>query len=142
MEFSTDSSRAIASWIVSGAAKRFPDIQWIYSHGGGSLVASRFLGGEGDNLRGEAKPDSRLYYLRKYYYDTIASNEATLGALKKTVEASQIVFGYFDIPRPRDVPAGDARKRFKALADTGVFTDAEIRGIAYQNALRLFPQYA
>ena len=104
-------------------------------------MASRFLGGF-VNLRGEAEPDSRLAYLRKYYYDTNASNEATLGALKKVVGASQVVFGHFDIPQARLGEPDAARERFQRVADTEVFTPAELRGIAHENALRLFPQYA
>ena len=142
LEFSTDTARTIVSWIESGSAKRFPDIQWIHSHGGGTMVASRFLGGEAQHLRGDAPPDSRLAYLRKYYYDTNASNEATLWALKRTMGAPQVVFGHFDIPQARLGEPGAARERFKEIEDTEVFTPAEMRGIAHENALRLFPQYA
>ena len=142
LEFSTDTARTIVSWIESGSAKRFPDIRWIHSHGGGTLVASRFLqGGEGTNLRGTPAPGSKLYYLRQYFYDTNASNEATLLALKKTVGASQIVYGHFDIPRPHDA-TGEGLRGIKRLADTEVFSAPELRGIGSGNVLRLFPQYA
>lgn len=141
LEFSTDTARTIVSWITSGSEERFPDIQWIHSHGGGTMVASRFLGGF-ENLRGEAEPDSRLAYLRKYYYDTNASNEATLRAIKTVVGASQVVFGHFDIPQERLGEPDAARTRFQRVVDTEVFTPAELRGIAHENALRLFPQYA
>ena len=140
LEFSSDTARTIVSWIESGSAKRFPDVRWIHSHGGGTLVASRFL--QGADLRGEAPADSRLAYVRKYYYDTNASNEATLLALKRTMGASQVVFGHFDIPQAPLGEPGAARERFKELEDTEVFTPAEMRGIAHENALRLFPQYA
>src|SRR5439155_17321382 len=52
LEFSTDTARTIISWIESGSAKRFPDIQWIHSHGDGTRVASRFLQGGTLNPRG------------------------------------------------------------------------------------------
>jgi hypothetical protein len=106
------------------------------------MVASRFLQSDAEHLRGEAPADSRLAYLRKYYYDTNASNEATLWALKRTMGASQAVFGHFDIPQAPLGEPGAARERFKDIEATEVSTPAEMRGIAHENALRLFPQYA
>jgi hypothetical protein len=53
--------------------------------------------------------------------------------------ASQLMFGYFDIPRDE---AFDGPKEFQKLIDTGEFTAEELRGIARDNALRLFPQFA
>jgi hypothetical protein len=142
LEYSTDTARTIISWIESGSAKRFPDIRWIHSHGGGTLVASRFLqGGDGANLRGTPEPGSRLYYLRQYFYDTNASTEATLWALKRVVGSSLVVWGHFDIPRPRDA-SGEGMARIKQLAATEVFTNAELRAIGSENVLRLFPEYA
>jgi predicted TIM-barrel fold metal-dependent hydrolase len=142
IEYHTDTTRAVMSWISSGAAKRFPDIQWIHSHGGGTLpiLAGRLLGGDAQKLRGEARPGSTLSYLRKYYYDTRhIDNWASSAAVKRMFGASQLMFGYFDIPR--DEPF-DGVKEFQKLIDTGEFTDAELRGIARENALRLFPQFA
>jgi hypothetical protein len=103
-------------------------------------MTARFVGG--GNLRGTAEPGSNLDYLRQYYYDTNARSEATLWSLKRTVGASQVVFGHFDIPQERLGEAGAARARFQQVRDTEVFTPAELRGIAYENALRLFPQFA
>jgi predicted TIM-barrel fold metal-dependent hydrolase len=140
LEFSTDTARTIISWITSGNAKRFPDIRWIHSHGGGTLMTARFVGAR--NLRGTAEPGSNLDYLRQYYYDTNASSEATLWSLKRTVGASQVVFGHFDIPQERLGESGAARERLQQIRDTEVFTTPELRGIASENALRLFPQFA
>jgi 6-methylsalicylate decarboxylase len=141
IEYGTDTARAIASWIISGSAKRFPDIRWIHSHGGGTLsgMTGRLLGDEVQYFRGEAPPDSRLHYLRQYYYDTRHSdNWVAAAALKRMVGASQLMFGYFDIPRDAGF---DGRKEFQKLVDTGEFTDAELRGIASGNLLKLFPQF-
>jgi predicted TIM-barrel fold metal-dependent hydrolase len=142
IEYSTDTARAIVSWIESGSAKRFPDIRWIHSHGGGTLVAIRFLGDEAQNPRAEAPPDSKLSYLRKYYYDTAggtASNVPMLGALKELVGPSQMVWGFFDIPGAYGQDAGAS---FREMGATGKFTEAELRGIERENALKLFPQFA
>ena len=142
IEYSTDTARTIVSWIDSGSASRFPDIRWIHSHGGGTLVATRYFGGEAGNFGEEAQPDSRLHYLRQYYYDTAggtATNEALLQGLKTVVGASQLVWGYSDIP---GAYGNDASGNFERMGDTGVFTAEELGGIARENVLRLFPQYA
>ncbi len=45
IEFGADTTRTIASLIVSRASQRYPNIKFIFSHGGGVLtaVAERFL---------------------------------------------------------------------------------------------------
>ena len=45
MEFGTDTTRTIASLIFSGTSAKYKDINWIWSHGGGSVTAfaERFL---------------------------------------------------------------------------------------------------
>ena len=37
IEFGTDTTRAIASLIFSGMTTKFPDITWIFAHGGGTM---------------------------------------------------------------------------------------------------------
>ena len=36
IEFGTDTTRTIASLIFSGASQKYKDINWIWSHGGGT----------------------------------------------------------------------------------------------------------
>ena len=51
-------------------------------------------GAHNDVVEGPAEPNSRLYHLRRFYYDTANScNTAQLQGLKTIVGASQIVFG-------------------------------------------------
>jgi predicted TIM-barrel fold metal-dependent hydrolase len=143
LEYGTDTARAIVSWIMSGSAKKFPNIRWIHSHGGGTLsgMTGRLLGNEVQYLRGEAPPDSRLHYIRQYYYDTRhIDNWAAAPVLKRMVGASQLVFGYFDIPR--EGAGFDGPKEFQKMVDTSEFTEQELDGIAHRNILRLFPNYA
>jgi predicted TIM-barrel fold metal-dependent hydrolase len=142
IEYHTDTTRAVMSWISSGSAKRFPDVRWIHSHGGGTIpiLAGRILGGD-SNLAEEPKPDSTLYFLRKYYYDTRhIDNQASSVATKRMFGASQLLFGYVDIPNPNAMY--DGVTEFKKLEDTGEFTAEELRGMARGNALTLFPEFA
>ena len=46
IEFGTDTTRAIARIVFGGAAARFPNIKWIFSHAGGTMpfLVERFEG--------------------------------------------------------------------------------------------------
>ena len=63
------------------------------------------------NLRGTPEPNSRLYHLRRFYYDTAQSTNAIqMQALKTIAGVSQIVFG-------TDYPFGaTAAKQVQGLA--------------------------
>jgi predicted TIM-barrel fold metal-dependent hydrolase len=146
LEFPTDSTRAILSLIASApnatsAATRYGDIRFIFSHGGGTLPAiiGRIgVGGPddlGDNLAKPAAPNSRLYHLRRFYYDTaMSTNPVQIGALKTIAGASQILFG-------TDYPfGGDALKHRQGLEKCGLSAD-ELRGILRENTAKLLPKY-
>ncbi len=47
IEFSTDTTRSIASLVLSGTTNRYPDIRWIFSHAGGTMpsLLERLLSG-------------------------------------------------------------------------------------------------
>src|SRR5205807_1653686 len=88
VELNTDTSRAIVSLINDGdgrgqktsAATRYADVRFIWSHAGGTITAlsGRILGGADspDVLSRPPEPNSRLYHLRRFYYDTALSTNA------------------------------------------------------------------
>lgn len=135
-EYPTDTSRAIISLVASGTAAKYPDIRFIFSHGGGTItsVIGRLAGptANGDGVTRAAAPDSRLAQLRRFYYDTAgAANQINMGALKTLATASQIVFG-------SDAPFFDVAPTVAGLQNSG-FTDAELRAVERDNALKLLP---
>jgi predicted TIM-barrel fold metal-dependent hydrolase len=139
LEYPSDTTRAIMSLIVSGTATRCPDIKFIFSHAGGTItsIAGRFLGpaGNGDALAKAAEPNSRLYHLRRFYYDTAQStNPPLMQALKLLVPTSQIVFG-------TDFPFANGVAQLAGLQSCGL-SAAELRGIYRDNAVKMMPQYA
>lgn len=147
LEFPTDTTRAILSLIASAqntpsAATRYGDIRFIFSHGGGTLPAIIGRVGVGgpddlaDNFTKPAAPNSRLYHLRRFYYDTaMATNPLQIGALKTMAGTSQILFG-------TDYPfGGDAVKHRQGLEKCGLTPD-ELRGILRENSAKLLPKYA
>jgi predicted TIM-barrel fold metal-dependent hydrolase len=146
LEFPTDTTRAILSLIASApnatsAATRCGDIRFIFSHGGGTLpaiIGRVGVGGPddlGDNLAKPAAPNSRLYHLRRFYYDTaMATNPVQIQALKTIAGASQILFG-------TDYPfGGDAVKHRQGLEKCGL-SENELRGIFRENTANLLPRF-
>lgn len=139
LEYPMDTTRTIASLIVSETATKSPDVRFIFSHAGGTLigVAGRLLGAEmtADNLAKPAVPNSRLHHLRRFYYDTAGSaNPVNMQALKTLVGTSQIVFG-------TDAPFFDGAPQVQGLQRAG-FSAEEMRGVERDNALRLVPRFA
>ncbi len=138
IEYNTDTTRAIASVIVSGMADRTPDVTYIFSHAGGTMpyLVERFgIGGPdttADILAGTPEKGSKLYHLRRFYYDTAQStNPIQMQALKALAGASQIVFG-------TDYPFSNIVNHVVGLKKCG-FTAQELRGIDRENGLRFLP---
>jgi len=137
LEYPTDTTRTIASLIVSNSATKYPDIRFIFSHAGGTItsIAGRLLGptASPDAFSRPAEPNSRLHHLRRFYYDTAGSaNPVNMQALKTLVPVSQILFG-------TDAPFFDGAPQIAGLQASG-FTTAELREIERENALRLVPR--
>lgn len=135
VEFVFDTTRTILSLLQTGAVARFPDIKFIWSHGGGTVpyITSRLNGAGGKLL-----PKGVMFELQKFYYDTAqAFNPYTLPSFKKFVPTSQILFGT-DFP----LGGGSAAIVAKGLITDGGFTPAELRAIERDNALRLLPRFA
>lgn len=138
IEYGHDTTRAIVALLFSGAAARFPDIRWIWSHAGGTAP---FLAGRIDanaqRLKDAATrmPQGAIHELKRFHYDLAgAANEGALASLLKLVPAERVLFGT-DFP-----PAGPSASVVKALAGLG-FGKADLEAIERGNALRLMPQF-
>ena len=88
------------------------------------------------NIAKPAEPNSRLYLLQRFYYDTAQSaNTVQLQALKTLVGVPHIIFG-------SDYPFGaSAGRHLKGLAKCG-FNAEELRAIQYENAVKILPRFA
>ena len=148
LEWLTDTSRSIFSLINDGAAPggtktfvsratRYADVQFIWSHGGGTLLGavSRFLGAEMANLSAPTAKNTRLYHLRRFFYDTATvANPIQMEPLKHLVGSSQILFGS-DFPF---VPIAVGEIGLQASG----FTEEELRAVYFNNASRLLSHSA
>jgi predicted TIM-barrel fold metal-dependent hydrolase len=135
VELSSDLARTIANLIQSGTANRTPNVKYIWSHGGGTIFSARFIGsaGDGDVLNKPAPPNSKLYHLRRFYYDTAsAADQIHMQLVNMVVSTSQILYG-------TDVPWGNPASIGKELEKCS-FNAAQFRAIEYENARRLLPK--
>ncbi|MGH8325665.1 MAG: amidohydrolase family protein [Steroidobacteraceae bacterium] len=142
IEYGTDTTRAIASLVFSGAAHAFPAIRWIFCHAGGTMpfLIGRFqyLGRvQGRTAEGASKiPHGVMYELKRLYFDTAQSaNPYALGPLKRLVDTSHILLG---TDFPYRTVGGDVR----GLASCGLFAPGDLQMIERDNALRLMPELA
>ncbi len=86
------------------------------------------------NLRSPAEANSRLFHLRRFYYDTAQStNIVQMTGLKTIVGAGQIVFG-------TDYPFNNAGRHLAGLRECG-FSEAELRGVHRENAVKILPRF-
>ena len=139
LEYNTDIARTIISLIENGRVLECPDINFVFSHAGGTLLAltGRFLGNQASaaNLAKQADPKSRLGQLRRFYYDTaLSTNPIQMRALKRLVSTSQIVFG-------TEYPFNTSSNIAAGLQESGIFAPDELRAIDYENAWRILPKY-
>ena len=142
IEYNTDTARTIISLIDSGRALETPDIKYIWSHAGGTILAlpGRFLGQQATraNLAKQADPKTRLGQLRRFYYDTAGStNPIQLTALRQLMGGgvSQILFG-------TDFPFGHSANIAAGIEESGVFTPEEMKLVDRGNAIKLLPKFA
>jgi 6-methylsalicylate decarboxylase len=136
VEWGADTTRTIASLIFTGASMKYPEINFIFSHGGGALTA------EAERLRiqilmappykGKFTREMVEHELKRFYYDTAqVANEVTIHALAKLVGLSQIVFG-------TDYPYRTSAEHVAGLAQR--FSTDDLAAIDSGNVLRILPK--
>ena len=130
---STETTLTIASVLYSGTAAKFPEIRFIWSHGGGTMpyITGRF--GVNADAKTPELPNGVLFEIQKMYYDTAqAFNEYTLPTFTKLVPLSHMLFGT-DYPFARGETVAGGLGKFG-------FSPAVLRAIERDNALALFPR--
>ncbi len=134
IEYGTDTTRAIASYVYRGAARRFPDVRMIWSHSGGTMpfLMERFEGAD-RGARAQV-PDGFRAAARRFFYDIAQSTHAIPSqALKQLVPTDHIVFG-------SDFPFRTCLDHVKGLEAAKVYTAGELQGIYAGNVTRLLPE--
>lgn len=138
VEFGTDTTRTIVDIVFSGTAARCPNINFIFSHAGGTLpfITERLIKMPVlDPKLLPRVPNGVMHELKRFYYDTAwAAHPGALASLTRMVSVSQILLG-------SDFPYRTGPDNVKGLMDYG-FTDSDLKAIWRDNALRLLPKLA
>jgi predicted TIM-barrel fold metal-dependent hydrolase len=136
IDFPTDTTRTITDLVYSASLMRFPNIRWIFSHGGGTvLMLTPRLSGAGlsPEERGAIMPNGFEQELRKLYYDvaSVALSPIPMAAVLKGIPKDHLLFGS-DIPFFTIERIATAVSKFDIPA-------ADLRMLQWENALRLMP---
>ena len=136
VEWGADTTRSITSLIFSGTSQKYPDINWIFSHGGGGLTAfaERLLVQMVATrpYQGRFTRETVQAELDRFHYDTAqVSLGGTLAALAKLVPVSQIMYG-------SDFPYRTAAEHSKGV--DAIFDEQDRRRVNRENARRILPR--
>jgi predicted TIM-barrel fold metal-dependent hydrolase len=137
IDFPTDTTRTITDLIYSGSLIRFPNIRWIFSHGGGTILmlTPRLAGGSlTPEERAATIPNGFEHELQKLYYDiaSVALSPIPMAAVLKGIPRDHLLFGS-DIPFFTIERIASAVKKFDVSGE-------DLRMIQRENALRLIPR--
>jgi len=138
IEFPTDTTRTITDLVYSGTLMRCPNIRFIFSHGGGTILMllSRLAGGAlTPEERAATIPNGFEHELQKLYYDiaSVAVNPTAMTALFNVIPKEHILFGS-DIPFWTIEKIATAMNKFDISA-------SDLRKIQRENALQLVPRF-
>jgi predicted TIM-barrel fold metal-dependent hydrolase len=138
IEVPHDTTRAITSLLLSASFARWRDINWLFSHAGGTMpmmaarIESFYARSEGTPSARDFAPEGIMGELRRLNYDTAnATSAAAIAALLEFVPVSKVTYGsdypYFGL---------DQMKKLEQLG----FDEPDLRAIGSGNACRLIPR--
>jgi len=136
IEYGTDTTRAMASYIYRGAARRYPDVRMIWSHSGGSMpfLIERFDGADKGPAAKAQAPEGFRAAASRFFYDIAQSTNAVPSrALRQIVPVDHIVFG-------SDYPFRTTLEHVQGLEAAKVYTGAELKGVYAGNVGRFLPE--
>jgi 6-methylsalicylate decarboxylase len=142
IDFTADTTRAIAQLHYSNTFARTPDVTYIFSHAGGTVpyLAGRFaIVDQMDVIRGAENRASAADTFRRLYWDTALSwSDPVLAMLRSVVSIDHVLFGT-DYPYLRRDLAVNARGH---IASTLELTLDEKTAVLGGTAATLIPRLA
>jgi len=142
IDFTADTTRAVAQMHYSNVFARTPDVTYIFSHAGGTVpfLAGRFaIVDEMNVIPGAESRSSAADTFRRLYWDTALSwSNPTLAMLRSVVGIDHVLFGT-DYPYLRRDLAVGARDH---IAGSSQLTQDEKSAVLGGTAARLIPRLA
>jgi predicted TIM-barrel fold metal-dependent hydrolase len=142
IDFTADTTRAVAQLHYGNTFARTPNVKYIFSHAGGTIpyLATRFsIVDEMNVIPGAEERGTAADTLRRLYWDTALSwRPPILRMLRSEVGMGQVLFGS-DYPYLRRDLAVGCRLEVETSAE---LDSKESRAVLAGNALKLFPRLA
>jgi aminocarboxymuconate-semialdehyde decarboxylase len=140
IDFTADTTRAIAQLLYSNTFAATPDVKWVFSHAGGTVpyLAGRFgIVDEMGVIPGAQHRSSAAQTFRGLYFDTALSwSDPVLAMLRAVVGVDHVAFGT-DFPYlRRDLAVGNRQR----ILDTDALSAAEKDRVLGGTALTLIPR--
>ncbi len=136
VEFMFDVTRCITSLLYRGTLAKFPDLRFIFTHGGGTLpqLAERIVRNVANQKAvAERLPHGAMAELQKLYFDiTATTSRPALAGLREFVPVTQWLYG-------TDYPFLPPEATDRGLMSFGL-SAADLAAIGRENAERLFPR--
>src|SRR5258705_484888 len=140
LDFVADTSRAIALLHYSNTFARTPNVQYIFSHAGGTIpyLATRFgIIDEMGVIDGGKERGTAADTFRRLHWDTALSwRDPVLHLLRSVVGLDRVFFGS-DFPYLRRDLAVGCREQ---VGRTTALSDAERAAVLGENAMKLLPR--
>ncbi len=138
IEFPFDTTRTITDLVFSGTLMRCPNIRFIFSHGGGTILMllERLSGG---NLKPEERadviPNGIEHEVQKLYYDiaSVAVSPTAMLAVFNVIPKEHLLFGS-DVPFWKVETIATAMNKFD-------ISGSDLRKLQRENALTLVPRF-
>jgi predicted TIM-barrel fold metal-dependent hydrolase len=142
IDFTADTTRAVAQLHYGNTFAHTPNVKYIFSHAGGTIpyLATRFgIVDEMNVIPGAEERGTAADTLRRLYWDTALSwRQPILRMLRSEVGLEQVLFGS-DYPYLRRDIAVKCRTEVETSPELSA---EEARAVLSRNALRLFPRLA
>jgi predicted TIM-barrel fold metal-dependent hydrolase len=140
IDFTADTTRAVAKLHYSNTFARTPNVKYIFSHAGGTIpyLATRFgIVDEMGVIPDQARRGTAADTFRRLYWDTALSwRDPVLEMLRSIVGIDHVLYGS-DFPYLRRDMAIAGRRQ---LAQSKVLNDGERKNILGETALSLLPR--
>ena len=142
IDFTADTTRAIAQLLYTNTFARTPDVTYIFSHAGGTVpyLAGRFeVVDEMGVIPAAESRSTAAETFRNLYFDTAISwGDPVLAMLRSVVGMDRVLFGS-DYPYLRRDLAVSCRQR---IEESSVLTDTERTAVLGATAMKLLPRLA